>query len=217
MKLLAITMRQDVVATRQETIDALDTRWMDFLLRCGLAALPLPNCETTASHLLERTLPDAVLLTGGGEPACISGEVRRRDKVEALAIGWAQRMGRPVVGVCRGMQTLLARDGINWRAIDGHVAVKHAVAGSMTREVNSYHRYGATGEAGPWTVLARTPDGVIEAAENPERRQAAVMWHPERVSPFDTRDIDLFVRWLASGPQQQRTQVHAGSSATSSL
>ncbi len=216
MKLVAVTMRQDVVTARQETVDALDIRWMDFLLRCGLAALPLPNCETTASRLLEHTLPDAVLLTGGGEPTSICGEMRPRDKVEALAIVWAQRMGRPVVGVCRGMQTLLARDGVHWRAVDGHVAVKHAVMGTLAREVNSFHRYAATGEAGPWTVLARAPDGVIEAAEDPERRLAAVMWHPERASPFDDRDIDLFVRWLASAPQQPRTQSHAGASSTSS-
>lgn len=206
MKLIAVTMRQDPPASMAaHRLDALDARWADFLLRCGWAALPLPNCAAAAARLLDLAAPDALLLTGGGDPACISGAHDARDAVEALAIDWAERRSLPIVGVCRGMQTLLARDGIAWSPIDGHVAVEHAIEGHFARRVNSFHRYGVKGDdVGPWQVIARAADGLVEAVEDASRHRAAVMWHPERMQPFANDDLQLFTRWLASAPPSRR-------------
>jgi putative glutamine amidotransferase len=208
LKVVAVTMRQDPAVTRAETVDTLDARWADFLLRCGWAALPLPNCAAAAARLLERAAPEALLLTGGGDPACISGAHDVRDAVEGLAIDWAERHRLPIVGVCRGMQTLLARDGISWSPVDGHVGVEHAVDGRFARRVNSFHRYGVKGhELGPWQVVARAADGLVEAVEDASRHRAGVMWHPERMKPFASDDLELFTRWLANAAPSLRTDL----------
>lgn len=205
MKLAALTMRSDRLSERCETVDMLDARWHDFLALCGFAVLPLPNNVQTASLLLQRFHPDAIVLTGGGNPLCVSGCREDRDSVEALAIEWAEIAHVPVIGVCRGMQVLLGREGVVCLEVFGHVCREHIVAGDVNRTVNSFHRFGPVGSVRPFYVLGRSSDGVIECIADPQRARFGMMWHPERQSPFSTFDVQLFRDWLESAPSQEAT------------
>ncbi len=63
---------------------------------------------------------------------------------------------------------------------------------SVRETVNSFHNYGIQAEHLSQSLipLATAPDGSIEAIVHRSRRQAAVMWHPER-APHDPQDREM--------------------------
>lgn len=187
MKLVAITSMRLFDVQRQEWRAALDERWTGFLGACGLVPLALPNDAATAASLLEQLEPVGAILSGGGDCAALSGKPDARDRTEVAVLAWAQRSGKPVLGVCRGMQVLLAGAGARLQALEHHVATRHPVG---EREVNSYHGFGAFDAPG-FEVRGRAADGVVEAIACHERRLAGIMWHPERESPPADEDIQL--------------------------
>ncbi len=190
MKLIAVSQRVTVDPATGERRDALDQNWTRFLQACGFVTLLIPNHPPTIHRLMQLESIAGVLLTGGNDLAAYGGDAPERDQTELLLIDEAQRIGRPVLGVCRGMQLLLSRAGIPLSRLTGHVATRHDLSfpdGSM--QVNSYHHWGATATVPGWDVCATAEDGVIEAAIQREHRQAGMMWHPERESPYSPRDI----------------------------
>jgi putative glutamine amidotransferase len=59
-------------------------------------------------------------------------------------------------------------------------------------EVNSYHHYGALDSREPLRVWAVADDGVVKAIRHASSPVTGIMWHPERIAPFSSRDIALF-------------------------
>ena len=70
------------------------------------------------------------------------------------------------------------------------------------REVNSFHGFGIESLHENWQVEARAQDGTIEAMIHKHHRVAAIMWHPERETPYS--DLDFFRRFLTEkeGPMK---------------
>lgn len=170
---------------------------------------------------------DGVCVTGGGDvdPARYGQDPwpglkdpdPRRDTAEVEAIRGALAAGRPVLGICRGIQVLAVAAGgslhqdlptagypDHWDEGRQYEPV-HRVEiepGTVTAKVfgsaltvNSIHHQ-AVAEAGPGlTVTGWAPDGVIEALEGPGL--LAVQWHPERLYRNDRAALAPF-HWLAS-------------------
>jgi putative glutamine amidotransferase len=190
---VALTMLRVHEPARGEWRDAIDARWSSFLARCGLRPLYLPNEASVAALLLGRVRPAGVVLTGGGSCSALSGRTDERDRTESVALEWAEKEGKPVVGVCRGMQVMLARAGGRLEAIQGHVGCTHTVlCKDGARDVNSYHEYGFRTPPGGYAVEAESRDGVVEAASDPTRCHTAVMWHPERAVEPEEVDVRMF-------------------------
>lgn len=128
-----------------------------------------------------------------------------RDRVELALAAAAVEADLPLLGVCRGMQLLNVALG---GGIDQHLAdpdglhrgepgafVGHeveAVAGSTLAriigeaavEVRSHHHQGVEPIADRLRVAGHSPDGLVEAVENPDARFCvAVLWHPEEDLP----------------------------------
>lgn len=201
MNLVAMTMLRQHEPSRDEWRDAIDVRWTAFLARCGLQPLYVPNDAAAALRLLECTDPAGVLLTGGGHCAALSGDQDARDRTEAAALEWAAARGKPVLGVCRGMQVLLARAGAPLERVHDHVGCRHTVDGALgSRRVNSFHEYGFRTAPAAYAVQALSGDGVIEAAFDQSSRHAAVMWHPEREAAPDAADLAMFRRVFGNEP-----------------
>lgn len=200
MRRIALTQRVDLHAGYGERRDALDQRWTLLLLQCGFLPLPLPNHPEAAQALFT---PDVagLLLTGGNDLAAYGGGAPERDAAEALLVDLALARGTPVLGVCRGMQTILHRFGVPLLRLEGHVATGHdLVFQGEKRRVNSYHGMGAQAAdvaAVPGLrVDAVASDGVAEAVTHEVLGCAGLMWHPERAEPFDERDIGFIRRFF---------------------
>lgn len=180
-----------------EVRDALDVRWGPFLAKAGLVPIPVSSDVDPAD--LVRAIPDiaGIVLSGGNDLSAVSGDPLsiRRDALESELCALMGR--RPVMGVCRGFQFLAHRAGFAIREIPGHAGTRHPLTGEMTRgSVNSYHNYAPFGDAPGWRVLARSSDGMMEAAvkeeDESEGRRMGIMWHPEREEPIERGDVELF-------------------------
>jgi putative glutamine amidotransferase len=160
---------------------------------------------------------DALVLEGGSDVSPTSygetplepkwsGDRVRDDYERALLAAFAER-GKPVLGICRGLQLMIvAFGGTLLQDIDTQRArgVRHRDAGLYDRNlhavefeagtrlarvfegtrsatVNSVHHQGIKDLAPGFVVEARCPvDGMIEAIRRPQGSyMAAVQWHPE--------------------------------------
>lgn len=128
----------------------------------------------------------------------------KRDSVDALLLQDAYSKGKPVLGICYGLQSLnVYRSGSLLQHIES--AINHApgrtvanahtvkiepesklariVGASQRLAVNSSHHQSADAVGDGLRVVAHSPeDGIIEALEGtaPEHFVLAVQWHPER-------------------------------------
>lgn len=191
-KVIYASQRVDVITSYGERRDALDQCWTDLFYKLGAILQPLPNHPETIRQLLERMPPDGLLLTGGNTPSAYGGQAAERDETDALLLTFAGEKNIPLLGVCRGMQSLILFYGGSLRQIDGHVAVMHEVSGKLPyNPVNSYHNYAIGRLPESFEVLARASDGSIEAVRHNQFPQMGMMWHPERENPFRQADIRI--------------------------
>ena len=160
---------------------------------------------------------DALLLPGGGdlepwrygqENTASRGLEPERDAAELALLDRFTAAGNPVLGICRGLQTInVFFGGTLLQDIPGHSAEcgrdrMHPVrsAGLFARllgergSVNSAHhqaagRLGSGLEAAQWS-----PEGVTEALVHRRLPVWAVQWHPERLDR--RRGLGLFRAFL---------------------
>lgn len=181
---VVITQRVDRVEGRHEKRDALDQAWATTLpqvLRREVTMLPLANIPEKATVTLDVLKPECLVLSGGND----RGQAPERDATETAVLHYATHHQLPVLGVCRGMQSMQHYLGGALVKVDGHVATEHAVRGVDGSElmVNSYHHFGITALAAGLKAIYTHADGSIEAAAHNTLPWLAVMWHPERAMP----------------------------------
>ncbi len=166
-----------------------------------------PDAEHASLASEHAELCDAFVFTGGGDPDTSkfsvpthpSANVEHPDRQAyetALLTHLADHApDKPVLGVCLGMQmmTLVAGGSLDQHMpdttpthaehmddhthpialIDPHPVLSEGL-------VTSWHRQ-AVNNAGSLRVIARAPDKIIEAIDDPTRRfYLGVQWHPER-------------------------------------
>ncbi len=192
MKAVAVTQRVTIVPAYGERRDSLDQAWTRFLAACGLLPVLLPNVTEVALAMCERAGIGGLLLTGGNDLAVLGGDAPERDAVESALLDLAEQRRLPVLGVCRGMQVIQQRFAVQLRRIEGHVAQRQVIrVDGDSREVNSYHCFGAVDSKPPLNVWAVADDGVVKAIRHSTRPVTGIMWHPERVVPFAPADVQL--------------------------
>ena len=189
-KAVIYTQRVELIESYQERRDCVDQKMPLFLEACGYIPIPVPNVVSELDMFMETIKPSGILLTGGNSLAKYGGDAPERDAMEYQLIRAAMIKEIPIYGFCRGMQVVLDYFGCELKNVQGHVAVKHHVDGEWgSMEVNSYHNQACTEIKTPLQIMARSDDGVIEAAAYPERNIIVTMWHPERETPFQKTDI----------------------------
>lgn len=162
---------------------------------------------------------DGLLLTGGAdidprwmdeEPKPLLGNVNEtRDLPELMTARLAYNRQLPMLGICRGMQTMAVAMGghvaqdIEYIAdIDRAIAIRHnqeeardvkthgvtfaegsllaSIYGAASLAVNSFHHQAVDDAGSLFRPTAWAEDGVMEAMESTEHKpMMAVQWHPE--------------------------------------
>ncbi len=175
-----------------ERWDCADQRITSFIRACGFVPIPVPNCAESIRDFFVAVQPVGIVLTGGNSLVKYGGDAPERDATDEACIRIAIENCIPIYGFCRGMQSLLDYFGEKISNVEGHIAVRHGLAGIIQRTVNSYHGQACMGlNTDIFDVLARTEDGVIEAVRHRKYRMLGTMWHPEREAPFLKEDIRM--------------------------
>jgi putative glutamine amidotransferase len=145
-----------------------------------------------------------------------------RDAVELMLTRWALAEGKPVLGVCRGMQVInvacggsllqdvaeasprflkhdyfptqgFARDHLAHAAMVAPGSYLHRVYGGATIEVNSMHHQGIAQLGTGLAATIHAPDQLIEGIEGTgDTFLVGVQWHPEMLIERDAGTRRLF-------------------------
>ena len=192
MKRLLISQRVDIIPAYGERRDALDQRWAPFLRETGALPFPVPNDRQSLLDILETVPPDGILLTGGNNPVNYNANAPQRDDTDALLLEYAVTYKVPLIGVCRGMQSIILYFGGSLQRTDAHIAVRHPVNGRISRIVNSYH--GLPTEIPPpyLEVIAYSEDGLVESVKHSCLPIMTIMSDLEREKKCNKGDIELF-------------------------
>ncbi|MGO8672028.1 MAG: gamma-glutamyl-gamma-aminobutyrate hydrolase family protein [Capsulimonadaceae bacterium] len=198
----------------------------------GVPLLLPPSITSRATLEAAARSAQGVLLTGGGDVAPLTYGADplppvgltdpERDAIEIDLVSLAETLGRPLLGICRGLQLInVALGGTLIQDIPTQVpgAIQHrgraldktpihaariepgtkleAVLETSELHVNSNHHQAAADVARGLRVSATARDGVIEGLEavGDGRRILAVQWHPEETAARDRASAALF-RWL---------------------
>ncbi len=208
MRRVGITQRQMMLADRNETRDALDTRLTALLWSLGFCPVPLANAIADVGDYLSSAGIEALVLSGGDD----QGVTPQRDIFELEALAVAERQGLPVLGVCRGMQMMNEVCGGTAIATQGHAGTRHALHGpgiSGGRTVNSFHHQSVTPATlgASLVALAHSHDGTVEAVRHESLPWTGVMWHPERETSVHDADLRLIRAALHDGPLRREDGV----------
>ena len=202
----------------------------------GVPVIIPPVADTDAIvNTLERI--DGLILSGGGdfnplwtgeEPSTKLGGINKeRDLPELLITRLAYNRQIPMLGICRGIQTLaIALGGEVAQDISDAATVKHSqnadrseATHSVTIEpdsilaqlynheriaVNSFHHQAVKAAGEKFRVVAKATDGIIEAIESSEFKSIlGVQWHPECLET----GLPLF-QWLVAEASAYRQAHH---------
>lgn len=209
MKRIGLTQRVEMIERYGERRDCLDQKWTELLLAVGYLPIPLPNCVDSVSEYVETLQIGGVILTGGND-LCVVPEARscapERDRFEHSLLDYCSLNQIPVLGICRGLQLLVAHYGGELANIGGHVARRHRVhfevgAPACFRDstsVNSFHSFGVWRAPTSLVPFCRAEDGSIEGLVHSSLPQYGIMWHPEREQIFEAQDLQ-FIRAVFEG------------------
>ena len=203
------------------------------ILRAGGVPVIIPPLSDTDVIINTLEHLDALVLSGGAdydphyageEPCPLLGTINEeRDLPELFITQLAYNRQLPILGICRGIQTLAMVLGGHVRQDisdiqshnhsqeeDRNVAThpvtfeQDSLLASLYHhcqlEVNSFHHQ-AVDETGPrFRVIARSDDGIIEAMESTEYKPIlGVQWHPECLE----NGLPIFC-WLVDQARQYR-------------
>ena len=206
-----------------------------FLALTAVEAVPvmvplLASDNETLRALYERL--DGVFLAGGVDVDPSSYKEDKldvcgrtdpdRDRVELLFTRWAIEDGKPVLGVCRGMQVInvacggslvqdvehesdrfqkhdyyptqgFARDHLAHDVSVVAGSMMHRIYGATTIQVNSMHHQGIKKLGADLEPTIHAPDDLIEGVEGTgDSFLAGVQWHPEMLIDKDAGTRRLF-------------------------
>ena len=186
------------------------------ILKAGGTPFIIPCYEDMNALINTLEHLDGILLTGGADinPLFLGEEPikelhginPRRDRQELLLTKLAADRQIPILGICRGIQTMNAafggplyqdihiqmegtrikHDQDLERSYASHTvniekgSLLHELFETDTLAVNSFHHQAVKEAAPGFRVCARSSDGVIEAMESTEyKSMLGVQWHPE--------------------------------------
>jgi putative glutamine amidotransferase len=211
----------------------LNQEYVQAVIRAGGLPVILPvGVEKDVDQLIG--MLDGLLLSGGQdinpmlfeeEPHAYLGEVApSRDSNELELAQQMLKTGKPILGICRGLQILnVAAGGTLFqdlhkqnegpilqhlqKAPNTHAShyvqveagsLLESVVGNERIQVNSYHHQSLKDVAAVFKVTGVASDGIVEAIEGTGKQFVlGVQWHPELLSAKgDAVSLQIFERFI---------------------
>ena len=206
--------------------------YYDSVVRAGGTPVIIPPVadKTVLMNTLDRI--DGLILSGGGDinPLYCSEEPipglhsinSERDLPELLIARLAYNRQLPMLGICRGIQTLAVALG---GKVDQDIkaSIKHSQDAERSEPthsvnveedstlyniyketsllVNSFHHQAVSDSGSKFRVVARAKDGIVEAMESTEYKSIiGVQWHPECMVSGE-----LLFQWLVTEADAYRS------------
>lgn len=211
-----------IVPSRDGERASIPQRYMDAVWYAG--GLPVVLSYTTDPDKLAEyaTIFDGFLFSGGVDVDPVYyGEEKQFDSVEidpqrdAFEKGLFNAVyptGKPILGICRGIQSInVWLGGTLYQHIEGHRQTQpadvrtheiliregsmlHALCGKTSVMVNTFHHQAIKTPAPVLTVDATAPDGTVEAVHQQDHRFLfAIQSHPEFYYSREDDDHSLAV------------------------
>lgn len=224
---------------------ALSDTYTSAVVAAGGIPVILPAHVAAMEDLLDSL--DGIIFSGGGDIEAsqwgeenhekAGGFDKERDAFELQAIKKAVERDMPMLGICRGIQTInvalggsliqdipdqLAgaqehrqhedgkmRDDVSHPiTIEADGNLLHRIVGDTTLETNSFHHQALKDVGDGLEVIARTEDGVIEAVWNPSMSFGlAVQWHPEMLAASHPAHAAIFNALVEAAAQKKATRT----------
>ena len=213
------------ITANYEGIDAtLRNRYYKQVIKAG--GIPVIIPPVADKDVLVNTLQhlDGLILTGGGDhnPLWMNEEPsprlhninQERDLAELMLTRLAFNRQIPMLGICRGIQTLaIALGGKVCQDISAKIkhsqdadrsepthsvgivkdSALYEIYGKEQIFVNSFHHQAVSDTGSRFRIIAKSADGIIEAMESCEYKPIlGVQWHPEWL---EEEGLEIF-QWL---------------------
>ena len=218
-------------------------RYYKQIISAGGVPVIIPPIADTAIIADTLNKVDGILLTGGGdynplwcgeEPSPKLHNINKeRDAAELILTRLAYNKQIPILGICRGIQTLaMALGGHVAQDISSQATIKHSqdadreeATHSVVIEegsilfsvyhdrigflpVNSFHHQAVDNPGSLFRATAHSKDGIIEAIESTEYKNVmGVQWHPEWLGKDG---LPLF-KWLVDSAREYKNvgEIHS--------
>lgn len=182
-----------------EKRDIISHDWINFFNDLNFIPVLIPNLLNDVENFLDLMNLDGIILSGGDN----IGDFPERDKTENKIIEFCIRKNTPLIGICRGMQIINSFFGgtIKKNATIDHVGNKHKVLflkksfcniNKSSINVNSFHNNLINSDNlgdNLESVAISTFDESIEAFSHKKYPISGLMWHPERLSDENNKNI----------------------------
>ena len=219
---------------QQDGENILKNTYVQAVIRAGGLPMIIPvGLEQDVDQLIE--MFDGLLLSGGNDinPMLFNEEPHEylgvvspsRDSSELELARRMLKTGKPILGICRGLQVLNVAVGgtlyqdlykQNDSPILQHIqkapnthcshyvqldkgSLLESIAGSERIQVNSYHHQSLKEVPSDFKVTAVASDGIVEAIESTDEQFVlGVQWHPEALSAAgDAVSLRIFERFIS--------------------
>lgn len=219
---------------QQDGENILKNTYVQAVIRAGGLPMIVPvGLEQDVEQLIE--MFDGLLLSGGNDinPMLFNEEPHEylgvvspsRDSSELELARRMLKTGKPILGICRGLQVLNVAVGgtlyqdlykQNDSPILQHIqkapnthcshyvqldkgSLLESIAGSERIQVNSYHHQSLKEVPSDFKVTGVASDGIVEAIESTDEQFVlGVQWHPEALSAAgDAVSLRIFERFIS--------------------
>lgn len=216
-----------ITASKNGNMFGLRSHYTSAMTELGAVPLILPYMTDEETIKAYCDMSDGILFSGGvdiapeyfGEtPVNDTVEIcKARDEFEFALFKAFYKTGKPILGICRGMQFInVALGGTLFQDIPGHKQTGdrwavpyrarldeesrlYAISGEKELDVNSFHHQAVKDVAPSLKIVAHdAKDGTVEAIETKENRfLIGVQWHPEDFYRENVAAQRLFAAFIA--------------------
>lgn len=198
-KKILISQRLDKIGPFKELRDNIDLRFVQLIEKIGCIPILVPNKLKNTMQYLKILKPNGIILTSGGNP---SGNNLRK-KTEINLIKYALEKKIPLLGICRGAQSINLYFSGKLTKIKSHVRRNHFIDGTILNKkirfkVNSYHDYGIKSKnlGKKLKILLKADDQSVEAFQDTNKKIMGIMWHPERQKKIQKIDLKILKKFF---------------------